>query len=268
LRVIGVVDLLAGRAVHARAGHRALYEPVPSIAGTPIDPGDALALACAYTDGLGLRELYVADLDAILGRTPQQMLVGRLAALGTPLWLDAGISSCGHARRAIAVGATHVVVGLETLSSFDALAGICTAVGGERVAFSLDLRDGAPITSPDGNPTPHGIAARAAAAGVAAVIVLDLGRVGTGRGLDLEMIVRVREAAPDVILLAGGGVRGLKDLESLAGCGCDGALVATALHDGRLGAADLMAALKHQLQGAPNRGDRRTMLTPQNTPTD
>jgi uncharacterized protein related to proFAR isomerase len=34
---------------------------------------------------------------------------------------------------------------------------------------------------------------------------------------------------PGLTLLAGGGVRGTEDLEKLAGAGCDGALVATAL---------------------------------------
>lgn len=250
MRVIGVLDLLAGRAVHARAGQRATYGPVPSVAGLPIDPGDALALARAYTDHLGLTELYVADLDAILGGTSQHMLVGRLAALGAPLWLDAGISSCDQAQRAIALGATQVVVGLETLPSLEALAAICSAVGAERVAFSLDLRDGEPIRSPGGDPAPHLIAARAAAAGAGAVIVLDLARVGTGCGPDVDLIARVRQTTPDVTLLAGGGVRGLKDLERLANVGCDGALVATALHDGRLGTTDLMAALKHKPQAA------------------
>jgi len=48
------------------------------------------------------------------------------------------------------------------------------------------------------------------------------------------MIVRVRQAAPDVTLLAGGGVRGPDDLSRLADAGADGALVATALLDGSL----------------------------------
>src|SRR5213596_543225 len=228
MRVIGVLDLLAGRAVHARAGLRATYGPVPSVAGLPIDPGDALALARAYADRLRLTELYVADLDAILGGPSQHMLVGRLAALG----------------------ATQVVVGLETLPSLEALAAICSAVGAERVAFSLDLRHGEPIRSPGGDPAPHLIAARAAAAGAGAVIVLDLARVGTGCGPDVDLIARVRQTTPDVTLLAGGGVRGLKDLERLANVGCDGALVATALHDGRLGTTELMVALKHKPRAA------------------
>ena len=81
------------------------------------------------------------------------------------------------------------------------------------------------------------MAARAASAGAGAVIVIDLARVGTGAGLDLALIARVRETTPGLTLVAGGGVRGLDDLARLADSGCDGALVATALHDGRLGAA-------------------------------
>jgi phosphoribosylformimino-5-aminoimidazole carboxamide ribotide isomerase len=45
-----------------------------------------------------------------------------------------------------------------------------------------------------------------------------------------------------VTLLAGGGVRDVEDLRALAARGCDGALVATALHDGRIGARDIAAA--------------------------
>jgi phosphoribosylformimino-5-aminoimidazole carboxamide ribotide isomerase len=265
--VIGVVDLLAGRAVHAVAGRRASYRPVKAVAGSPIEPGDGLALARAYMDRLGLTELYAADLDAILNRLcvqpdasarqgakSQDTIVAAMAALGAPLWLDAGVSSVDHGRHVLGLGAAHVVVGLETLPSFDALAGICAALGGDRVAFSLDLRDGEPVFVsgvsgvsrasggiPTGEPA-HLVAARAAAAGAGAVIVIDLARVGTGTGLDLGLIARVREATPGLTLLAGGGVRGLEDFARLADSGCDGVLVATALHGGTLGAAEVAAA--------------------------
>ena len=86
------------------------------------------------------------------------------------------------------------------------------------------------------------IAARAANAGAGVVIVLDLARVGTSAGLDFDLIARIRAAVPDLSLLAGGGVRGHDDLAHLADCGCDGALVATAVHDGRIGAAEIAAA--------------------------
>lgn len=249
MRVIGVIDVLAGRAVHARAGTREHYAPVRSVAGSPID-GDLLALARTYVETLGLTELYVADLDAIQGRTPQDTLVAAVAGLRTPLWLDTGVSSLERARHALDLGAAYVVVGLETLSSYGALEAICADLGGDRVAFSLDLRGGEPVVASGditaGEPA-HVVAARAANAGAGAIIVIDLARVGTNAGLDLGLIARVREAAPELTLLAGGGVRGLDDLVRLADSGCDGALVATALHDipgivDRLSAAEIATA--------------------------
>jgi phosphoribosylformimino-5-aminoimidazole carboxamide ribotide isomerase len=167
-----------------------------------------------------------------------------LAALAVPLWLDAGVASVEQARGACDIGAARVVVGLETLPSYGVLQQICFVIGGERVVFSLDLRDGEPMVAPDViapcEPA-HELAMRAADAGVGAVVVLDVARVGSGSGIDMALIERVRGAAPGVMLLAGGGVRDLDDLRRLAGAGCDGALVATALHSGRLSAADVAA---------------------------
>jgi phosphoribosylformimino-5-aminoimidazole carboxamide ribotide isomerase len=107
------------------------------------------------------------------------------------------------------------------------------------VAFSLDLRAGRPIV-PTGSEalrpgdSPEALAARAAGAGAGTIIVLDLARVGRASGLDCDLVARVRDAAPGVRLAAGGGVRDAGDLERLAAAGCDAALVATALHEGRL----------------------------------
>ena len=45
MRLIGVIDLRGGRAVHARAGRREDYAAVKSVAGSAIEPGDPQALA-------------------------------------------------------------------------------------------------------------------------------------------------------------------------------------------------------------------------------
>ena len=242
MRIIGVLDLRNGLAVHARAGDRERYAPIHSVAGEAIEPGDAQALARIYRDRFGLAELYAADLDAIEGRAPQDRLVTSLAAIG-PLWLDAGVSSADRARHALTLGAAHVIVGLETLQSWGALDEICASAGGGRIAFSLDLRDGKPLGNDalSRGESAHEVAARAADAGAASIVVIDLARVGTGQGIDIGLVARVREAAPRVTLLAGGGVRGADDLARLSDAGCDGALVATALHDGRIDATQIAA---------------------------
>jgi phosphoribosylformimino-5-aminoimidazole carboxamide ribotide isomerase len=246
LRIIGVLDLMHGHAVHARAGDRERYVPVQSVAGEAIEPGDAEALARIYRDRFGLSELYVADLDAIGKRPPQDRLVSSLATGGT-LWLDAGASSEDRARHALTLGAAHVIVGLETLRSWRALDEICAAVDCRRVAFSLDLRDGTPLGNRcvSGGASAHVLAARAAEAGVGSIILIDLARVGTGAGIDMGLVGRIRETASHATLLAGGGVRSIDDLARLADAGCDGALVATALHDGRISAGDVAAVHRH-----------------------
>jgi phosphoribosylformimino-5-aminoimidazole carboxamide ribotide isomerase len=254
VRLIGVIDVMRGVAVHAAGGDRARYEPVSSVAGLSIPRGDALALAREYM-ALGIDEIYVADLDAIAGNRMggdglgpvraraqpphHQELISELARLGLPLWLDAGIASVSAAEAALVSGASYVIVGLETLRSFNALGEISDSIDAGRVAFSLDLRAGMPVThqfagEPVFRSSPSTIASRAVDAGAAVVIVIDLARVGSRTGLDLELLTDIRNAIHRVPLIAGGGIRGLSDCLQLAQTGCDGALVATMLLNGGL----------------------------------
>ena len=241
MRVIPVLDLQHGQAVHARAGDRRHYAPVSTVLARGV-PGDARALARGYREGLGLAELYVADLDAITGASPQQALVSALARETTTLWLDAGIASLAHARAARHAGAARVIVGLETLPARSVLAEIICAAGAERVAFSLDLRSGAPVAAPElARLSPVALAELAARAGARTIIALDLARVGTGTGVDLALVRQLRAALPTHELIAGGGVSGPADLARLSEAGADGALVGSALHDGRIDRGALAA---------------------------
>jgi phosphoribosylformimino-5-aminoimidazole carboxamide ribotide isomerase len=234
MRVIPVLDLDRGRAVYARGGERAAYAPVRSRLVSRA--GDALGLARAYVQQLRATEVYVADLDAIAGGAMQRDVLLGLAGIGAHLWVDAGITTADGARAALSAGADRVIVGLETLPSFHALSEVARAAGAERVVFSLDLRHGVPIVRHGGgvDDAPLSLVERAVRAGASAVIVLDLGRVGTSEGVDLTLIREIRGALPAIELVAGGGVRGPRDLEQLADAGCDAALVATALHTGSL----------------------------------
>ncbi|HET7564671.1 MAG TPA: HisA/HisF-related TIM barrel protein [Gemmatimonadaceae bacterium] len=245
MRLIPVLDIADGRAVHARGGRREAYTPVVSQL-TPT-PGDAMALARAYVETLGAREIYIADLDAIAGRLPNEALVRSVAALGAEPWVDAGVTGTARAEATIEAGAARVIVGLETLPSVDALAGVARAIGDARTVFSLDLRNGVPIARTDSalRDAPVAVTQRAIDAGARTVIVLDLARVGTSAGVDLALIAELRRAHPGIELVAGGGVRGVDDLVRLADAGCDAALVATALHQARVTRADIDAVRGH-----------------------
>ena len=238
MRIVGVMDIRGGKAVHARGGLREHYAPVGVAAGERVD-GDAVVLARVYVDRLGVPELYVADLDAIDGGATSMNagLLNRVAALGAPVWVDAGVTTPASANTVLEAGASVVIVGLETLPSLDALVAICQAIGGHRVAFSVDLRRGVPITLPGAEHSGWSAAemARSAAdGGAGSIIVLDLARVGSGSGVDLELMTAFRRAVPQVALFAGGGVRSAEDVDVLARARCDGVLVATALLSGAL----------------------------------
>jgi phosphoribosylformimino-5-aminoimidazole carboxamide ribotide isomerase len=244
MRVVGVIDLKDGTAVHAVRGERERYRPVSSAIGG--DDGDALALARGFRDALGIEEVYVADLDAIVGRSDpaagsDQAALLRALAGEARLMVDAGVSEPARARALLDLGAQRVIVGTETLGGSDALDRLLAELPAGAVILSVDLREGR-VLSPD--PQLAGVPAldafaRLARAGLREAIVLDLARVGSGAGPDVALIAELRAAFPDLALLAGGGVRDVEDLRALEAAGAAGALVATALHRGVIGAREL-----------------------------
>ena len=202
-----------------------------------LHPGtDPVALARAARDRLGSVSCYLADLDALAGAAPNLDLVRSVADLGIAPWVDAGLRDGWGVGPLLDAGAAVVIAGLETLDGPEALATIVRSAGAGRVVFSLDLRDGRPLV-----PTldrwdtadPAALARRAADVGVGRILVLDVARVGSGRGVaDLPNV-------PGVSWAVGGGVNGPDDLRALADRGIAAALVGSAIHDGRIGRADL-----------------------------
>ncbi|HTO72946.1 MAG TPA: HisA/HisF-related TIM barrel protein [Gemmatimonadales bacterium] len=242
MELIPVLDLSHGRAVHARGGVRAEYRPVRSVL-MPGQPGDALLLARRYRERLGARRCYVADLDALTGHAPQRELLRALAdpaaGFGGGLLVDAGVREPSAAAEVLELGAAAVVIALETLPGPEMLSELIAAVGAERALLSLDLRDGRPVVAPESR-WPDGVGAvemadRCVQRGVRHLLVLDLARVGRSAGPPLEAVAAIRGRHAGLEILAGGGVRGPADLAALAAQGASGALVATALHEGRLG---------------------------------
>jgi phosphoribosylformimino-5-aminoimidazole carboxamide ribotide isomerase len=237
--ILPVVDLLKGRVVRGVAGRRHEYRPIVStIAQTP----EPLAVATALREHFGFVELYVADLDGIMSGRPALATHSKLIKHGFHLWLDAGVREATGAESLFDAGVDKVIVGLETVTGPRVLGELCGRFGAERVVFSLDLKDGQPLgaTASWGGNDRWGIAQRAVGEGVRHLLVLDLARVGVGAGVGTEILCAdLRSTYPALTILAGGGVRGPADIRRLYDHGVDYALVASALHDGRLARADV-----------------------------
>jgi len=242
MRILPVLDLLEGRVVRGVAGQRERYRPIESTLTAGCDP---LRIAEAIRSRFGLSELYVADLDAILHGRPNLHVLRSLGEAGFTLLVDAGLRRHEDAAPLRSAGVERVVAGLETLAGPRELGRLVHEFG-SAVIFSLDLKDGRPMGGagwPQENPA--AIAKAAVSAGCEEMIVLDLARVGTGKGLStLELCAEIREACPGVKLITGGGIRGRDDLERLRKASIDAVLVASALHDGSLGPEDVGCALR------------------------
>lgn len=229
MEVVPVIDLRGGIAVHARRGDRARYRPLES----PLCRGSrAEDVVAGYLGLFAFRNIYIADLDAIEGRGGGDLaeLAARFPQVG--FWVDAGFPSPGAARAFVAGGPgnLHAVVGTESLPVAGDLPRFDSLHDG-RLLLSLDHRDGVYVGPPDLPERPDLWPDR--------VIVMTLARVGSGLGPDMEALGAFRSRAPGARLFAAGGVRDRDDLAALSALGIDGALVATALHEGRIGRADL-----------------------------
>jgi phosphoribosylformimino-5-aminoimidazole carboxamide ribotide isomerase len=241
MRVVPVIDLQDGQVVHGFAGRRQEYRPIVSCLTASCDPLD---VARAFRDQLGLTELYLADLDAIAGHPPALAVYSDLQSLGLTLWVDAGVRDASMIATLATAGISAIVVGLETVAGPGELGKILERLDAARVVFSLDLKEGRPLgdASRWKGPDSWSITEQAITYGVQRLIVLDLARVGVGSGTGTEDLCgRLVRAYPQLELLTGGGVRGLEDMVRLKQLGVRGALVASALHDGRIGPADLAA---------------------------
>jgi len=237
MRLIPVLDLKGGQVVRGVGGRRDEYRPIQSQIVRSSDPVD---VAGALRKEFGFREFYIADLDAIAGGPPHEDVVRELVHRDLRLLVDAGLRDVAAGRELLDAGVSRVVAALETSPGPDHLRALLDALGPDRVTFSLDLKAGALLTAGDGwdggaTGSASAVAARVLECGVRSLIVLDLAGVGEGRGVPtLELCRAVREMSPDVELITGGGVRGVKDLDALQAVGVDGVLIASALHDGSL----------------------------------
>lgn len=249
MRVIPVIDLKGDKVVHGVGGHREAYEPIKSsLVSSPLPA----PVADALVQKLGATEAYLADLDAIEGGTPAWNTYGQIAAAGLALWVDAGLADVARAaqfKRLIGAGAPFeaVVAGLETVGSPGLLAKLLEEVGDGRLVLSLDLRDGHPIVAEMNSSwisaTAESIAREAIELGVRRVIVLDLAQVGVSEGVKtLDLCRKLRQIDDELEIISGGGVRGIDDLWQMHQAGCNGALVASALHDERLTPQDIAEA--------------------------
>jgi phosphoribosylformimino-5-aminoimidazole carboxamide ribotide isomerase len=231
MRLIPVMDLRDGLAVQAVKGDREHYRPVTSVLADTAEP---LEVARAFREQLGLSELYIADLNAIQGTATTGIDLPPGPAERHEPHCGRRCADVASALQVLDAGASQVIVGAETLTTWEMALAICAAINPRQLIFSLDMRSGQVLSR-----CPQLAASKPAEvlgllyrANWREVILLDLSRVGTGTGADQALIAEAQHMFPQLTLLAAGGVRDANELADLRTAGVAGVLVATALHQG------------------------------------
>lgn len=240
MKVIPVIDVLNGVAVHGIRGERERYQPLKSTLCRSADPLD---IALTF-ESLGFSSLYLADLDAILGKSANFNIYRQIMTqTRLDLMVDAGIADITKAKKVLATEVSKIVIGSETLNSLDFLGQAVKAFGEDKVVVSIDLKAGKVLSVSEAIASMDAVsfAQKLRKIGVNQIIFLDLDRVGTEHGINLALLRSVLEKT-GVEVLVGGGIRSLQELEELRKLGVSGALVATILHNGKLEVDELKSA--------------------------
>lgn len=240
MKIIPVIDVLGGLAVHAVRGERQNYKPIKSVLCNSADP---IEVSKTFRS-LGFSEIYLADLDAIMGGARSRGLYRRIKdETGLKLMVDSGAFDAQSAYESINEGADIAVIGTETLKSLEALSDAVKALGQERIIVSFDIKGGRFISrSPEvAELKPLQLAKRLEDMGVSQILLLDMDRIGTGCGVNL-ILLEALVSGTRLKVMVGGGVSSLKELYAIRDIGAYGVLLATALHRGIIKPEELKAS--------------------------
>ncbi len=222
------IDLRGGRCVRLYQG---------DYAQETVYADDPVAQARAFADA-GAPWIHVVDLDGARSGEPAhtEVISAIAAAVNVPVQTGGGIRDEATAERLFAGGVARVVLGTVALDQPELVARLAAR---HPVAVGLDARAG--DVAVRGWEEASGrsvldVAREFEAAGIAALIVTDIGRDGTLEGPDVDGLGAVL-AATSVDVIASGGVGALADLERLRGLEAggrrlSGAIVGRALYEG------------------------------------
>jgi phosphoribosylformimino-5-aminoimidazole carboxamide ribotide isomerase len=210
---------------------------------------DPVAQARAFADA-GAAWIHVVDLDgARTGEGLNREAITRIARdVDVPVQTGGGVRDEATADALFAAGVSRVVLGTAALEQPDLVRRLAAR---HPVAVGLDAR-GREVAvrgweEGSGRDLLE-VAAGFADAGVAALVVTEIGRDGTLAGPDLDGLGEVL-AASLLPVIASGGVGTLDDLVALAGLGADGrtlegVIVGRAIYEGAFSVPEALAALR------------------------
>ncbi len=236
------IDLRGGQVVRLKEGnpHRQTnYSPDPA------------AVARRWIDA-GARWLHVVNLDGAFGETgstasPNQQALAAILAeagrAGAPVQFGGGLRSCEAIRAVMELGVTRAVLGTVVVEQPEVLPEALARWGRDRIAASLDARDGLVQVRGWQRSTPllaGDLAGALQQAGLRWLVFTDIARDGQQTGLNLPVTVALARQS-GLRVIASGGVSHLEDVRLARESGLAGVIVGRALYENAIDAAELFS---------------------------
>lgn len=223
--VIPAIDMLDGKVVRLRQGR---YDEVTVYADDP-----AQQLEAWHEQGAPI--VHVVDLAGARDGSGNREAWSRLGATGIPFQIGGGIRTQEAAEAVIAAGAARVVLGTAAVWDPELTGAIVGAVGAERVVAAVDVREGKATGAGwlDAGRDLGAVMADLTAVGVVRALVTGIATDGTLDGPDLGLLGDALTMAPNLAVIASGGVGSLEDIAAVARLDVEAAIVGRALYDNR-----------------------------------
>ncbi len=234
LELLPAVDVAGGQAVQL----------VQGVAGSEKRFGDPVEAALDW-QRRGAEWIHLVDLDAAFGRGHNRELLAEIVGmLDIKVEMSGGIRDDASLTAAMAAGCRRVNIGTAALEQPAWCAAVIASYG-DRVAVGLDVRGrtlAARGWTEEGGDL-YDVLARLDGEGCARYVVTDVDKDGMLAGPNLALLRSVC-AATDRPVVASGGITELSDLAAIAELvplGVEGAIVGTALYEGRFTLEDALA---------------------------
>jgi phosphoribosylformimino-5-aminoimidazole carboxamide ribotide isomerase len=236
--VIPAVDIMDGKCVRLVKG-----DPAKS----KVYFDDPLEAAKLFVDK-GADVIHLVDLDAALGSGQNLVVVKKiLKNLNVKVQVGGGIRTLEIAEAMLRLGAFRVIFGTVAVQNPALIAKAISRYGSQRIVVAIDEKNGKAAF--------HGwkdrseinyldFARRFEEMQVGAIVFTTTDVDGTLKGPQVEKIEKLVETVKTPII-ASGGINSLNDIAALAGVGVEGAIVGTALYEGKFTFEQALEAVKN-----------------------
>ena len=224
MRLYFVTDLLNGIVVRGVSGKREEYKPVHLESKLNLPSSDLFDVIKEIKP----KNLYVADLDRIMGKGDNIDAIEKLTTSVDDLIADCGFKRASEIRNLQSGPVFSPVLGTET---FD-IRQLEQIENPRNIVVSIDILDSI-LDASSSFKSWLEMVEFLNSFRLKGMIVLTLKKVGTSSSLDWKLLEKAIDVATNPVF-GGGGVRSLEDLEKAKEIGCEALLISTAVHLGKI----------------------------------